>query len=236
MASGDHFWALFRVSPPPNDPPFTLGGRFHIPAAATSVGEAYRAAAQGTAPSSPAFYRAFWRMQYLMTHPATVLATSDTWALYVCSMRAVLRAFEREDEESGVAVSLGGQGVMVNSSSSSSNPPMPASHAHLQQQHTVGAAVRPLLLTASSSSSSSSGALSPTHAHHQPSLPSHKPMAVEEGEEGEEVAPGALTKGRLATATTAALPPPPPAAATKPGAVVAPAPLSSAAATALAAA
>ena len=91
----------------PPDPPFALGGRLHVPAAATSLADAYRAAASGTASTSTAFYRTFWRMQRLLYHPATVLATSDTWALYVCGIRAVLRAFEREDVEAGLAVNLG---------------------------------------------------------------------------------------------------------------------------------
>jgi hypothetical protein len=103
-------------APPEREEPFSLGGRFHVPAVAESVGGAWAAAEAGGAAASPAFYRTFWRLQRFLYNPALATSSAEVWALAAGGLRAVLRAFEREDEDSGVAAAKrraggGGGGV-----------------------------------------------------------------------------------------------------------------------------
>ena len=84
----------------------TVDGRFHLEIVAQAVGAAYRAAENGNSADSSAFYRAFWRLQHFLYKPTSAQASPESWSLFVGSTRAVLRAFEKEDEDAGIARSI----------------------------------------------------------------------------------------------------------------------------------
>lgn len=84
----------------------TVDGRFHVEAVAQAVSAAFKAAENGNSADSPLFYRAFWRLQHFLYKPASAQASPESWSLFVGSTRAVLRAFEKEDQDAGIARSI----------------------------------------------------------------------------------------------------------------------------------
>lgn len=84
----------------------TVDGRFHLEVVAQAVSAAFKAAENGNSADSPVFYRAFWRLQHFLYKPAIAQASPESWSFFVGSTRAVLRAFEKEDEDAGIARSI----------------------------------------------------------------------------------------------------------------------------------
>jgi hypothetical protein len=110
----------------PPAPAVTLDGRYALQACYDAVKGAYEAADKGVASSSPAFYRAFWRLQYLCYRPSLMCASAESWALMTGTLRSVLRGFEKEDEEAGLAKAVQeGKGPAVGAGKVSLPPAVP---------------------------------------------------------------------------------------------------------------
>lgn len=95
--------AAASAQPAPSTPTSSLPAVYHVSTIASAVSAAYKAAESGSAAESSVFYRTFWRMQQYLYKPSLAVSSEESWNLFLGTMRTVLRAFEREDEEAGIA-------------------------------------------------------------------------------------------------------------------------------------